>query len=231
MFRIYKAMSPSGKVYVGLTHKSLHERQKQHLTAARSEASGQNRYFYKALRKYGSGFVWEILEDGIEGREQANSREQHFIALFRSNEPSCGYNGTSGGDALTQCTEAVRQKMSVAARARGMTPKQLENLQQGRQGDVQRQRAHRSPRFAGKTHTQESRALMSRSQAQVPRTAAWMQKIKAANKYPVLRSDGVLFDSAADAARQMGLSPDAVAKSMRQQRPCAGYTFQLCGGE
>ena len=226
-YLIYKATSPSGKVYVGLTSKTLSERRQQHIAAAASTRTQQKaRYFYNALQKYGSDFVWEVVEEGLVGREKANERERFHISVLRADEAPFGYNGTSGGDAGTCANEQARQRMSDAARARGVTPQQMGNLQLGRLGEAQRKRSLKSSRFCNKTHSAESRSRMAESQRHVEHTQEWVQKIKEANRHPILRSDGRIFSSARDAARQMGLSDDAVAKAIRQNRPCAGFNFE-----
>lgn len=227
-YKVYLATSPSGKVYVGVTSKELSTRVAQHHQAARtSRSQGALCYFHHALTKYGQRMRWEVLESAIEGLQSANLREKHFIQVFQANDPQRGYNGTEGGDAGAIPNEAVRAKLSQSAKARGLNPGQLENLVQGRQdSQAQRQRGLKSPRFKGHQHTPESLGLMSRSQQKVVHTAVWVAKIKEANKHPVVRSDGAVFNSAREAARQMGLSDDAVAKAIRQKRACAGFHFQ-----
>jgi len=229
--KVYLATTPSGRVYVGITSKELSTRVAQHYQAARASRSrGALCYFHHALTKYGQSVRWEVLEAAIEGRAAANLREKHFIHLFQANDPRRGYNGTEGGDAGAVPNKAVRVKLSQAAKARGVNPGQLENLVRGRQDSrAQSLRGLKASRFKGQQHTVESRDRMSRRQRQVVHTADWSAKIKQANRHPVVRSDGVIFDSAREAARQMGLSDDAVAKAIRQQRGCASFHFQSVG--
>lgn len=92
---VYKATSPSGKVYVGITGGTLRKRQGEHFTAARRAKNPL--YFQRALLKYGQAMQWEIIESGIVGVATAGEREKHHIALLGSNDPGKGYNGTSGG--------------------------------------------------------------------------------------------------------------------------------------
>ena len=227
-YTVYLATSPSGKVYVGITSKNLPARVSQHYQAARTSASRDKvQCLHHVLSKYGSEMRWEVLEGGVAGREAANLRKKHYIQLFRANDPQYGYNGTEGGDAGAVPNAEVRAKMSQAAKRRGQSPGQLGNLVRGRQdGPAQRRRATGASRFAGHQHTPASREAMSRSQRDVIHTSEWAQKIAVANRHPIARSHGLIFPSAQEAARQMGLSKDAVAKAMRQGRACAGFYFQ-----
>ena len=94
-YLIYKATSPSGKSYIGLTSQQLQGRAHQHYTHAKSS----DRFpFYKALRKYGKQIVWEVLESGLSSLEVAGDRERHFISQYQSNVAGKGYNCTEGGD-------------------------------------------------------------------------------------------------------------------------------------
>lgn len=116
-YLVYKAVSPSGKVYVGITSQTLDTRVLWHFRAAQvSKSGGRRNYFHNALWKYGDKIQWEILEQ-VAGRLAANERERHFIKVFQSNDPLQGYNGTDGGDANARPNAAVRQKMSASAKA------------------------------------------------------------------------------------------------------------------
>jgi hypothetical protein len=109
-YTIYKATSPNGKVYVGLTCHTLGVRRKQHEYDALRFPVG-TRLFCNALRKYGSRMKWEVLETG-EGKEWAATREQHFIALYGSNDGRYGYNLTKGGEGSP--VDNTRKRMAQA---------------------------------------------------------------------------------------------------------------------
>lgn len=154
-YTVYCATSPSGKVYVGITVKTLAERRRAHMSVRNARRSWGNR-FRHALRKYGDEMRWEVLENGIRGHARAVEREAHWIAFFGSDDPARGYNANRGGQGPS-------------------------------------------------------------------RTVA--ELIQAAHACPVLRSDGRPFVSSQEAARIMGLSKDIVAKSIRLDRVCCGFTF------
>lgn len=109
-YTIYKATAPNGKVYIGLTCKTLTIRRRQHLSDAARFPAG-TRLFCNALRKYGASMKWEVLETG-GGQEWAAAREQHYIALYGSNEPEHGYNLTKGGEGSH--ADNARRRMAQA---------------------------------------------------------------------------------------------------------------------
>lgn len=93
-YTIYKAISPSGKLYIGYTEYKLEDRIKLH---KKSAIKYPHRPFYKALNKYQDKIKWEIIN--VYYTEQyAKSREVYFIKLFKSKIEENGYNCTDGGE-------------------------------------------------------------------------------------------------------------------------------------
>lgn len=93
-YTLYKATSPSGKVYVGYTSFRLKDRMNQHYNDARN---GKKRPFYSALRKYGNKVKWEIINTYYT-KKYTQNREKFYISLYNSNAIQYGYNSTSGGE-------------------------------------------------------------------------------------------------------------------------------------
>lgn len=90
---IYKAVSPSGKIYIGQTVYKLSKRVKIH-----EYLSIKNKnYMANAIKKYGiNNFSWEII-DYYDSRDNADFLERKYIKLYKSNIPEFGYNLTNGG--------------------------------------------------------------------------------------------------------------------------------------
>lgn len=90
---IYEAYNKNnGKVYIGLTTKTLKERKSSHL---RSAKSGSKAHFHKALRKYGEeSFEWSevIYTNNLESLYRL---EKMCIAMH---EPWQTYNTSLGGE-------------------------------------------------------------------------------------------------------------------------------------
>lgn len=133
---IYKLTNiRNGKVYIGLTTRTLPCRLREH----EREAAGKARMVIaRAIRKHGmASFLVEELAQA-ETFEELLALEQKFIAEYRSNEHRLGYNRTSGGDGSTGAVRSeafkeaarlrmtgfkmpldARKRMSEIARARG----------------------------------------------------------------------------------------------------------------
>lgn len=90
---IYKATSPSGKIYIGQTTKSLSYRKSQHYRDIESKPC----YFHSALKKYKKDdILWSIL-DIFDSKNNADYLEKKYIKLYETQNPEKGYNQQSGG--------------------------------------------------------------------------------------------------------------------------------------
>ena len=96
---IYKATNLiNGKMYVGKTIKKLRERKSAH----KHEASNcnDNRYFHKAIRKYGfENFKWEVIDYALS-EEISFNMEKYYIKKLKTKAP-IGYNLTDGGEGVS----------------------------------------------------------------------------------------------------------------------------------
>ena len=88
--------------------------------------------FAAAIKKYGwENFIHEILEANIDTLEQANEREQYWIAYYHTwiQDPLCnGYNLTKGGDGTSGhvVSQETRLKLSAAHKGRPYKNSNLE---------------------------------------------------------------------------------------------------------
>jgi len=90
---VYKATSPSGNVYIGITITSLKERKRIHLRSVKNDS---NLPFHNAIRKYKiKNIKWEII-DKSETWEKLCELEIKYIDEFDSYNN--GYNLTKGGE-------------------------------------------------------------------------------------------------------------------------------------
>ena len=102
---IYKYISPSNKVYIGQTCRTLEQR------ANHGKGYIHSKYFYQAIQKYG----WENFKVIILKRdltlEEANFWETYYIKYYKSNDRKYGYNISLGGDNHAMSKES-KQKLS-----------------------------------------------------------------------------------------------------------------------
>lgn len=90
---IYKITNKiNGKIYVGMTYRTVQERWKEHLNDCKRRRN-ENRPLYNAINKYGAeNFVIEVIEE----TEKPEEREKYWIEELGSFK--YGYNATLGGD-------------------------------------------------------------------------------------------------------------------------------------
>lgn len=120
---IYKATNlVNGKIYIGLTIKTLKVRKIQHISGSRNNS---NLAFHRALRKYGeNNFVWETI-DSAKTEEELKEKEIYWIAYYNCcvfADNSNGYNLSSGGDGTSgyKQTDAQKQKNSDIRKKKGL---------------------------------------------------------------------------------------------------------------
>ena len=103
---VYKHVSPSGKVYIGITS-DIKRRWECHGRAYKA-----CKKFYNAIKKYGwDNLTHEILYDNLE-RTQANVLEIGLIRFYKNKNIS--YNLSNGGDGTSgiKMSEANRKRIS-----------------------------------------------------------------------------------------------------------------------
>lgn len=114
---IYKATSPSGKVYIGMTTASLEKRKKEHIRfATRYETP-----FSKAILKYGiENISWEII-DTAETLDQLKEKEKFYIQKFDSFNN--GYNCTLGGEGVFGLKMSKKTRNVIAKKSKAQWEK------------------------------------------------------------------------------------------------------------
>ncbi len=88
IYQIYKATSPSGKVYIGYTSRKLKYRKRGHYRDARNDSKIP---FHRALRKYKNNVKFEVIA-WYYTRKLALKMEMVFIKKYDSSLKGNGYN-------------------------------------------------------------------------------------------------------------------------------------------
>ena len=106
-YKVYKHTSPQGKVYIGITCKSVADRW------GGGTGYKSNKHFFSAIQKYGwDNFKHEVLFENLTKKE-ACEKEIALIAEYDSTNPDRGYNQSSGGQsgaAGVKKSEETKQK-------------------------------------------------------------------------------------------------------------------------
>lgn len=113
---IYKATNLiNGKIYIGMTTKTLEHRVKVH----KRDSQRLNTYFYQAIRKHGfDNFKWKVI-DTAETMEELEEKERYYIKLYNCfDNKDVGYNTQSGGNSLYEITEEHRRQRSERAKGK-----------------------------------------------------------------------------------------------------------------
>lgn len=152
---IYKAISPTGKCYIGQTSLSFELRKKCHYNAFISAKNHKrfNVVFYNAIMKHGwDKFKWKILENNIKNQNVLNKREEFYIEKYNSLTPN-GYNMTIGsvGCKGYKHTKKHRERMRKLFKGRKISEEWRKKIQIAKQ---------EHPSFLGKKHTKEWKEKM-----------------------------------------------------------------------
>lgn len=101
----------NGKIYIGQT-KCLNPNDRW-----RNGTHYEHTYFGKAIKKYGWENFDHIILEEVYGVENANIREQYWIAFYQSNNNNYGYNCTSGGKNF-ELNEQMKKQRSIIMKQR-----------------------------------------------------------------------------------------------------------------
>jgi len=109
---VYKATSPSGKIYIGITSNPLKNRIKEHKKDSVNQ--NLNRPFHKAIRKYGIDNIKFEVIDKARSWDKLCLREQYWIQFYKSNKRDIGYNCTSGGEGASGRIMSEETKIKIS---------------------------------------------------------------------------------------------------------------------
>ena len=164
-YTVYMHTTPSGKRYVGVTKKEPNRRWE-------SGSGYKTQMFGRAVNKYGwDNIHHEILLTGLT-KEEAEEREQFFIALFRTRNRCFGYNCESGGNLGKELSEDTRRKLSVAASGerhpfwgKHLTEEHRRNISLGNKGKKLSEEHRAKLRDIAKTRTYSKTTRLKLSEA------------------------------------------------------------------
>ena len=105
---IYKiSNNTNGKIYIGITTKTVLNRFQRHCVIARTSNKHNKKYLHYAMMKYGwINFSVGTIEE-CNSIEELKERESFWIKELDSNNPKIGYNLTKGG---TKATAIIGRK-------------------------------------------------------------------------------------------------------------------------
>ena len=126
IYTVYKHVTPSGKVYIGITSIKPDKRWN------RGKGYKDNIYFSNAINKYGwDNIKHEILSTGLT-KEQGEIKEIELIKLYDSTNRDRGYNIENGGNHLGKVSYESRLKMSLSHKGVPLSERHKFGLKEGR---------------------------------------------------------------------------------------------------
>lgn len=115
MYTVYMHISPSDKVYVGLTSQRAESRWRG------GKGYKKNQPFWRAIQKYGwDNIEHKIIADGLTYEEAANI-EKEYIKKYNATNKKYGYNICFGGEdgwVGVHHTEEAKRKMSESKKGK-----------------------------------------------------------------------------------------------------------------
>lgn len=164
---VYKHISPSEKVYIGITKQNPKNRWKT------GSGYGTRNRMARAIKKYGwDNFKHEILFENLT-KEEACQKEIELIAEYKSNNPEFGYNITNGGEGYNGVKHTQETKDKISKSKKGKTP----NKKDFRVSIETRQKISKTLKERAYTHPAWNKGIPMREETK--------QKLREINTNPV----------------------------------------------
>ena len=224
-YSVYLHITPSKKVYVGITSQANLNRRWQNGEGYRTQ-----KRFYRAIQKYG----WENIEHRIMfsglTKQEAEEKEIQLISQFDSTSREHGYNCDNGGNCTGTHSEETKRKISAAqlgeknhmygkhswCYGKKQSPELIEKNRLSHMGQPSY--------WKGKHLPEEAKAKLRK-----PKTEEHKRKLSEARSVPVICIEtGEVFSSGKAAGDAMGISRGSIAQVVKGKRNTAGgYHWKL----
>ena len=227
---VYKHISPSGKIYVGITSKSNPNDRWN---------NGKNyvacKHFYNAIIKYGwDNFQHIIINSGL-AEKVAKDLERKLIKDYK--KLGISYNITTGGDghSVDHLTESHKKKISIAHKGKKLSKEHRSRI--GRKGRIisQTTKHKMSVSNKGKKKPIELVESLRKHNTGLKRTEKHKEAIRKAHSKAVLqiKPDGTIieFASAMEAERVTGVFHNSINKCCHLViKSAGGYKWKFKNG-
>lgn len=216
-FIIYKVISPSGRIYIGLTKQGLEKRKSDHFSEAKTSKS--NRKFHNAISKYGESLKWEIIKIGLS-KNLAQLYEMYYIKKYNSYKK--GYNSTLGGElnlGIKRTQEQIDHLSKKTSDYFKNNPEARKNLSD------KHKKLHNDPSFK-KKHSQRLKRVHGTKEARLQN--AKNRGGKPFNVYNLITKEFVkTYEIITDANLELGLPNGKVSWCLSGKRNhCKTYIFK-----
>lgn len=207
---VYKATTPSNKVYIGITSSTLENRIAAHFSQTRRKLSNKRHtLFSNALKKYKNNIIFEILEDKCSF-EEALFLEKYYIKYFDGTNRKLGYNISSGGKGRSaKHSEKTKEIIKQKNQQNPIFKKCAEKLKDFyiKNPNI---RSINGKKGMTEQRKQESILLLSKYVIRIP--------IEIYNNEICLK-----FNSIKDATKFVKTTPSNLGEALKNNRVCKGY--------
>ena len=206
---IYEHISPSGKIYVGITSYSVATRwgTEGHKYLSKSNSRYLHPIFAKAILKYGWNNFKHIIIASNLGEMTAKNMEKDLIAFNKAKGIS--YNITDGGDGVTGIYYSARHKEQISISLKNFYKK------------------HGHP-LKGFKHNDISKKRMSESQKSLW-TPEYRESQRRKHYKPIIAIDSnrnrIDFESTLTASRELNVPTTSIWRHLKSGKPYKGYIF------
>ena len=197
---VYKHTCPNGKVYIGITARSIEQR-------GNFGHGYDSQLFGRAIKKYGwENIKHEVLQSGLT-LEQANKAEMEAIKEYQATDKRYGYNCDQGGNGSLghKVNATSRAKMSKSAKRTWSDPEARERLLKHLH---ELNSSRRGTKMDEETVKKRAKALM-----------------KPVSKYTKDGEYVETFESAMEAARALGAKNNSLIIACCKGKKKTGYGF------
>lgn len=232
-YTVYCHISPSKKVYVGITMQEPKRRWEN------GKGYKESPVFYKAIKKYGwDNFQHFILKTGLT-KEEAEAEEIRLIAAFNSTDRDHGYNIENGGNTNGTHSEETKQKIADGNKGKKVSEESLKRMRAAHKGkqigdenpfwgrhhtdEVKRKQSEimrGNDYFKGKHHTEE----FKRRKSEQMKEKYWNGKNPFCKALLRIENGVVIakYNSLTDAAKNIGVSRGWLCTNIKRNRECCG---------
>lgn len=223
MWTVYQHISPSGKVYVGITSNI-----KDRWRSKGYYYCTYNSIMKRVILKYGwDNIRHKVIHSNLSFNE-AIEYEKYYIAKYK--KEGISYNITDGGQGTLGrvCSDSTKAKLSLSNK--GVCRKAIESsiVERKTLTKEERQRRYSSFGMRGKHHTKETKLKMSKSAKGRNMTKAVEISSKLSKK-PVIvyREDLVIgiFNSYTEASKALNVNKANISRAIKLNIKAGGYKF------
>lgn len=226
-YTVYMHITPSGKMYIGITGRNPLKRWGSNGSGYKGQA------FSNAIKKYG----WDNMEHKILytnlSKEEAEKKEIELIARYNTTNSNYGYNVENGGSSVGKFSEETKAKISKSKIGsvpwnKGV-PRTDEEKRKMSLSHIGKTVGEKNGNY-GKHFSEEHRRKISEAKKGHQSTFKGMHhsqrtkdKLSAEHSKPINRiEDGKTYKSIKEASKDIGISSTAICNCLKGKTKSAG---------